>query len=315
MYIGIDLGGTNIAAALVDESGVIVERASIPTDKSGGAKSVTAGLFSVCEELTRGKSAPRSIGIGIPGTVNDKTGEIVFTPNLPIGGVNIAAPMREKFGCEIHLDNDANCAALGEVVAGGAKGARDVVFITLGTGVGGGILIGGNLYSGINGAAGELGHMVIIAGGRDCGCGRKGCWERYASASGLNRTAVEFMRTHEESSLWELCGGDFDMINGKIVFDAYRANDAAARLIVDRYVEHLAIGVVNLINIFSPELFCVGGGISSAWDCISGPLQTAVDAEKYTRFSTHSPQTLITKAQLGNDAGIIGAAMLGSLKG
>ena len=236
---------------------------------------------------------------------------VIFTPNLPLSGVSIAGELKKKYDCPVHIGNDANCAALGETIAGGAKGARDVVFITLGTGVGGGIVLGGHLHTGINGAAGELGHMVIIIGGRACGCGRKGCWERYASASGLIETANEFMATHSDSILWELCGGEQEKTNGRMVFDAYRTGDHAAKLTVERYVEHLATGIVDLINIFEPELFCVGGGISNAWDCLAEPLKAVVDAEKYTRYSLQSPQTRIVKAALGNDAGIIGAAFLG----
>ena len=310
MRIGIDLGGTNIAAAIVGDDGGIIKRAAVRTVTDGSASAVIDGLLSVCETLAGNGTVPQSIGIGVPGTVNSETNMIAFTPNLPLSGVNVAEDIRKKYGCPVFIGNDANCAALGETIAGGAKGARDVVFITLGTGVGGGLIIGGKLYTGTNGVAGELGHMVIISGGRECGCGRKGCWERYASASGLKETAVEFMGAHKGSKLWELCGGRTDRINGHVVFECFRAGDEAARLTVERFVEHLAAGVVSVINILEPELFCVGGGISNAWDCIEGPLIAAVEAEKLTRFSKDMPQTRITRAQLGNDAGIIGAAML-----
>ena len=312
MYIGIDLGGTNIAAALVDGGGRITKRAGLPTNAKGGASVITAGLMHVCEELTEGMAeAPLSIGIGVPGIVNDDTGEVIFTPNLPLGGINITREIQEKYGRRIRLGNDANCAALGEVVAGGARGAQNVVFITLGTGVGGGIVLNGSLHTGFNGAAGELGHMVIVAGGRSCGCGRKGCWETYASASGLIRTAIEHMGTHDDSLLWERCGGVAEKITGKAIFDAFRAGDETARLTVDLYIKHLAAGIISIINILQPEMFCVGGGISHAWDCLESPLQAAVNAEVITRFSASTPQTKIVRAQLGNDAGIIGAAALG----
>jgi len=312
MYIGIDLGGTNIAAAIVDAGGEITKRAGLPTNANGGARSVTDGLAHVCKELI-GDSAeePLSIGIGVPGAVNDAAGVVVFTPNLPLSGINITRELQERFKCQIRLGNDANCAALGEVVAGGAKGAQDVVFITLGTGVGGGVVLNGRLHTGVNGAAGELGHTVIIAGGRTCGCGRKGCWETYASASGLIRTATEIMGTRLDSLMWELCGGIVEKINGRTVFDAFRAGDDAAQITVGQYIEHLAVGIANIINILEPEMFCIGGGISNAWDCLEGPLQAAVDAEKFSRFSMQMPQTKIVRAQLGNDAGIIGAAALG----
>ena len=311
MNIGIDLGGTNIAAAAVGKAGEITKRAGMPTAADRGADTVIERLLSVCETLTGGGAAPDSIGIGVPGSVDSEAGAVVFTPNLPLSGVNIAEKLREKFGCPVHLGNDANCAALGETVAGGAKGAKDVVFITLGTGVGGGIVLGGRLHAGANGSAGELGHMVTVAEGRGCGCGRKGCWERYASATGFIRTANEFMESHPDSLLWESCGGAADRLDGRLIFAAYRAGDHAARLTVERYVEHLTVGIVNIINIFEPELLCIGGGISNEWDCFAGALQAAVDAEKYTRSSPQLPQTRIVRAALGNDAGIIGAAMLG----
>jgi len=310
MYIGIDLGGTNIAAALVDEDGVIKKRANIPTAAKSGAEVVLDRLLHVCETLTADEAAPQSIGIGVPGTVNDMTGEVIFTPNLPLSGINIISGLQKKYACPIHVGNDANCAALGEITVGGAKGAHDAVLITLGTGIGGGIVLNGHLHTGAYGAAGELGHMVIIAGGRMCGCGRHGCWETYASASGLIRTASDVMETHKESLLWELCGGQTGEINGRIVFEAYRTGDRAAKLIVEQYIEHLAAGIANIINILEPEMICVGGGISNAWDCLAELLHAAVDAERFARHSPQSPHTSLVKATLGNDAGIIGAALL-----
>jgi len=312
MYIGIDLGGTNIAAAFVDRDGTITKRASLPANAAGGPKAVINGLMDVCEVLLDNSGErPTSIGIGVPGMVNDEAGEVVFTPNLPFHNINVTSGLQEKYGCRVHLGNDANCAALGETVAGGAKGAQDVVFVTLGTGVGGGIILGGRLLTGLSGAASELGHMVILTGGRKCGCGRHGCWERYASASGLIMTAIEFMETQADSLLWEFCGGDTGKIDGKAIFDAFRAGDNTAKLTVERYIGHLAAGIVNVINVLEPEMICLGGGIANAWDCLSEPLEALVDKENFFRFSPKTPRTRIVKAQLGNDAGIIGAAMLG----
>ena len=313
MYVGIDLGGTNIAAAIVDCEGVILKRTSIRANAGGGAGAIIGGLLEVCRTLlSDAGEAPDSIGIGVPGTVNDKAGEVVFTPNLPLREIKVTNELQEKYGCPIRLGNDANCAALGETIAGGAKGAKDVVFITLGTGVGGGVIIGGRLLTGISGAACELGHHVILTGGRKCGCGRLGCWESYASASGLIRTAIEIMGSNAESLLWELGGGMAEKINGSAVFDAFRAGDRAAQLTVERYVEHLSIGLVNIINMLEPEMICIGGGISNSWDCIAEPIQAYVDKEQFYRFSSEAPRTKIVRAVLGNDAGIIGAAMLGA---
>jgi glucokinase len=312
VYIGIDLGGTNVAAAIVDADGRILKRTSIHTDAGGGAKTVIEGLVEVCDILLHdSEEKPQAIGIGVPGTVNDEAGEIVFTPNLPLRSINITRALSEKFGCPIRLGNDANCAALGEMVAGGARGAKDVAFITLGTGLGGGVVLGGRLHTGLSGAACEPGHMVIYHGGRKCGCGRLGCWESYGSATGLAMTASEFMDEHPNSVLWLQCGGDTAKLNGRVIFDAFRAGDRAAQLAVERYAEHLAAGILNLINILEPEMICVGGGISNAWDCLAEPIQKIVDAESFFRFAPMAPRTKIVKAELGNDAGIIGAAMLG----
>jgi len=312
MYVGVDLGGSKIGAAIVTGEGEILQRVNIPTNATGGPDAVVNGVIAACDALLENyEGQPVSIGIGVPGQVRDDIGMVVFTPNLPLKDIDMVTKLSAKYDCPVRLGNDANCAALGEVVSGGAKGVKDVVAITLGTGLGGGIIIGGKLHTGLSGAAGELGHMVIIAGGRECGCGRRGCWESYASATGLKKTAMEFMVKHSESMMWDLCVGMVERLDGRTVFDAYRASDPAAILTVNKYTEHLAIGMVNIINILEPDVFCVGGGVSYAWDCLEEPLKAAIELERFTRFSTSTPQTKIVKAALGNDAGIIGAAMLG----
>lgn len=311
MYVGVDLGGSKIAAAIVSENGEIQKRVHIPTKADAGPDAVIDGVIKACKGLIEDTEVPSSIGIGVPGMVRDDIGKVVFTPNLPLRDVDMTSELNNMYKCPVRLGNDANCAALGEVVAGGAKGGKDVVMITLGTGLGGGIIINGKLHTGLTGAGGELGHMVILSGGRECGCGRRGCWERYAAATGLKITALEFMEKHPESLMWELCVGVAERLDGRAVFEAFRAGDTIAIRTVKRYIEHLAIGIVNIINVLEPEIFCVGGGVSNAWDCLGGPLAAAVELEKFMRFSTDTPQTKLVKAELGNDAGIIGAAMLG----
>jgi len=312
MYVGVDLGGSKIAAAIVNDEGEIIERVHMPTKADAGPEAVVSGVIKACESLLENSNhKPLSIGIGVPGTVRDDIGLVVFTPNLPLKNIFMTKELSDKYNCPVRLGNDANCAALGEAVAGGAKGAKDVAMITLGTGLGGGIIINGKLHTGLSGAGGEIGHMVIFSGGRECGCGRRGCWEAYAAATGLKKTALEYMQKHPESLMWELCVGLVERLDGRTVFDAYRADDPAAMLTVGQYIEHLAIGIVNIVNILEPELFCVGGGVSNAWDCIEEPLKSAVELEKFMRFSEGAPKTRLVKAVLGNDAGIIGAAMLG----
>lgn len=312
MYIGVDLGGTNVAAAIVSSDGIIAKQESIPVKQEGGADSVTGSIIDVCDKLLDGeKDELSSIGVGVPAQVRDDIGVVVFSPNLPLRNVPLAKKLADKYGCKVRLGNDANCAVLGEAVAGSAKGHKDVTMITLGTGLGGGLIIGGKLHTGLSGCAGELGHMVVIAGGRECGCGRRGCWEKYASASGLIKTTIANIENRKDSLIWEYCNGNTGALEGKMIFDAYRKSDEAAIDIVLQYSSHLAIGIVNIINIIEPELFCVGGGISHAWDCLERPLREAIEAEKFSRFATDIPQMKLVRAKLGNAAGLIGAAMLG----
>lgn len=315
-YIGIDLGGTNIAAALVDESGKVSHKVSIPTDAKLGKETVIGGLIKVCEMVLEnsgiGRDELKSIGIGIPGGVDAEKGYIIMCPNIQaISGTDIVSPIKEKFNIPVFINNDANCAALGEVVAGGAKGADKAIFIILGTGVGGGIVIDGKIYSGFNGIAGEIGHIVITMDGRECGCGRKGCWEAYASASGLIKTTREVMEKYPDSVMWEMVGNNLDEISGRTSFDAMRKGDKAGQEAVDIYIGHLAAGVVDMINIFQPEVICIGGGISHEGSYLLDPLQKVVDAQKYAGDSKDVVHSRIVCATLGNDAGIVGAAMLG----
>jgi len=312
MYVGVDLGGTKIAAAIVNEQGEILKRVHIPTNAKAGEEAVINNVIKACDTLLEdADEPPRSIGIGVPGSVNSKTGRVIFTANLPLRNADIASYLKNKYNCEVYLGNDANCAVLGEAIAGSAKGSKNVAMITLGTGLGGGLIVNGTLVTGLCGSAGEVGHIVINIGGRECGCGRKGCWETYASAKGLVATALDLMDKNPESLMWELCVGMTDRVDGRVVFEAYRAKDATAIAVVDKYIGHLAIGIVNLINMLEPEVFCIGGGVSNAWDCMEKPLIAAVENEKFSRFSTDMPKTKIVKATLGNEAGIIGAAMLG----
>jgi len=317
MYIGIDLGGTNIAAALVAEDGKIIgSKVSITTDADKGTDAVLGGLLKVCDMLVESNPAAKAeikaVGIGVPGMMTPENGVVLFSPNIQcINNTDITANIKAKYNVPVYINNDANCAALGEVSAGGAVGATDAIFVTLGTGVGGGIVIGGKIYSGFNGVAGEIGHILITLDGRECGCGRKGCWEAYASATGLVKTTKEIMAEDKSSAMWELCEGDIENAGGRTSFDAMRKGDAAGQRAVDTYVKHLGAGIVDLINIFEPEIVCIGGGISNEGETLLAPLRAYVDSEKYTAKSDAVAQTRITKATLGNDAGIVGAAMLG----
>ncbi|MDR0817582.1 MAG: ROK family protein, partial [Clostridiales Family XIII bacterium] len=253
-----------------------------------------------------------SIGIGIPGIANDQTGIVEYAVNLYWHDVPVREMLGGLTGKQIRIDNDANSAAYGEYIAGAAKNSHSALAITLGTGIGGGLIIDGSIYEGYNFGAMEVGHMVIRKGGRPCPCGRLGCFERYTSALGLAITTRDFMADHPESMIWDMVGGDINKVEGRTAFDAMDLGDAVGAAIVSRYIDDLACGVTSLINIFQPEIVCVGGGISGRGESLIAPLREIVAKEVYTRESAKN--TRIVRAVLGNDAGIIGAANLYRIK-
>lgn len=313
MYIGIDLGGTNIAAGLVNENCEIIAKKSIPTHAERPVAEIVADMASLARELAAEAglkdSDIRWVGIGAPGTVDAKNGVIVYANNIGFLNTPVAELFRTHFDVPVYLGNDANCAALGEAYAGAAKGCDSAVMITLGTGLGGGIIINHRIYAGFNGAGGELGHMVIVKDGVPCTCGRKGCWEAYSSATALIRMTVEAMQrdTEKKSLLWEMTGG-IDKVSGKSAHAAAARGDAIAKGVTTMYEEYLASGIANIINIFQPEVLCIGGGVSHEGDNLLNPLKELVAKEVYTRSGE---QTQLKIATLGNNAGIVGAAMLG----
>ena len=248
------------------------------------------------------------MGIGSPGTCNADTGIVEYSNNLRFENLPLRDMLQGMLGRKVYIENDANAAALGEALAGAAKGAQSCVCITLGTGVGGGIIIDGKIYGGFNFAGAELGHTVIVVDGEMCTCGRQGCWEAYASATGLINQTRRAMVNHPESAMWQICE-DLEQVNGRTAFDGMRAGDPVAKEVVDTYIKYVATGLVNVINIFQPEVLCIGGGICKEGDTLLVPLEAQIRRERYSKYSTH--QTRLCVATLGNDAGIIGAAFLG----
>jgi len=312
MYrIGIDLGGTNIVAGVVDDNYNIIAKAKrktrIPRPADEIIRDMAEAALEAAEAAGISMDDISMVGVGSPGTCNPDTGVIEYANNLGFENV----PMREKLSAllnkEVYIENDANAAALGEALAGAAKGAQSCVCITLGTGVGGGIIIDGKIYGGFNFAGAELGHTVIVVGGHPCTCGRKGCWESYASATGLIWQTKEAMEKHPESAMWEIAGS-LDNVDGRTAFDGMRRGDSAAKQVVDKYIEYVACGLTNVVNIFQPEILCIGGGICQEGDTLLKPLEEHIKRERYSKFSSH--QTKLCVAKLGNDAGIIGAAFL-----
>ncbi|MBQ9801952.1 MAG: ROK family protein [Clostridia bacterium] len=319
MYrIGIDLGGTNIAAGLVNEKYEIVRKDSTPTNattRTGEeiAKAIAALCEAVCEAEGIKLADVEAIGIASPGIVDHTNGVVEYSCNLPFRHFPIADLLRRYTGVQnVHAENDANAAAWGEAVAGAARGTTNSIMITLGTGVGGGVIIDNKVISGFNFAGGELGHIVIEKDGALCGCGRKGCWEAYSSATGLIRMTkekIEECQKQGRSTLMEKMAAEKGKISGRTAFDAMRAGDEAGREVVDKYVAYLATGLTNIINIFQPEVLSIGGGVSGERDNLLNPLLPLINAEKYGAGTV--ADTKIRIAELGNDAGIIGAAFLG----
>lgn len=313
-YVGIDLGGTNIVAGVVDEKYNIIATAKIKTNCPRPSKEIADDMAKVALEAINksGKSLDdiKWIGIGSPGTVNSESGVIEYSNNLGFKNFNIVEQIQKTIDKPVFIENDANAAAYGEFVAGSAKGAKDAVAITLGTGVGGGIIIDSKIYSGFNFAGAEIGHMVIEVDGPQCTCGRKGCFEVFSSATGLIRMTKEEMEKDKSSLMWEM--SKEDGVTGRLAFDAMRKGDKSAKTVCDKYIKYLGAGLTNVINIFQPEILCIGGGICNEGDTLLVPVKEIVAKEVYTRNSKNNTKIVI--ASLGNDAGIIGAAFLGNAK-
>mgnify|MGYP000149367773 FL=1 len=312
-YIGIDLGGTNIAAGVVNENNEIVAKTSVKTgsgrpvnlivdDMANAAKSAAESIGLTLNEV-------EWVGVGAPGTANKASGVIEYSNNLGWYDVPLVQMLEERTGKKVYIENDANAAAYGEYVAGAAKKADSSVMVTLGTGVGGGIVLNNKIYTGFNFAGAELGHSVIVVDGRPCTCERRGCLEAYASATGLITTTREYMEKYKDSVMWDLVEHDLSKVSGRTAFDAMRKGDKAGKMVVDEYIKYLACGITNIINTFQPDILCIGGGICHEGDTLMVPLKEIVKREVYSRNSAKN--TEIVAASLGNDAGIIGAALLG----
>lgn len=313
MYrMGIDLGGTNIVAGIVDQNYKIIASAHRKTLASRPAEEIVDDMAQTAFEAAKkaGIALDRisGFGIGTPGSVETKTGTVIYANNLNFHNVPLAKMMKERTGRDFSVANDADSAAYGEYVAGAGRDAKDFVMITLGTGVGGGVILDGKIRSGFNGAGGELGHTVIQMNGEACTCGRDGCFEAYASATALIRQTKQAMIKNSSSIMWDICDGDLSKVSGLTSFDAMRKGDETGKQVVDTYISYLSVGITNLINIFQPEVFCIGGGISKEGDTIIKPLERIVHSDNYAR--SIEKKTVIKAARLGNDAGIIGAAFI-----
>ncbi len=313
MYrIGVDLGGTNIAVGVVSEDYKIIGRGKKKTNCPRPAAEIFDDIAEAVKMAMDDAGITidevLSIGIGTPGSVNKTNGYIEFANNLGFDNVPAGEMLEERIGKKVFLDNDANCAALGEAVVGCGKGVKNFVAITLGTGVGSGIVLDGKLVTGCNYAAGECGHMVIAVDGKQCNCGRKGCWEAYASATALVEQTKFAMKADKESIMWEICEGNIDNADARTSFRAMDKGDFTATGVVYRYCHYVAAGLVNIINALQPDIICLGGGVANEKENLISHVRKICEKERY---SIHSAvQTQILSAQLGNDAGIYGAALL-----
>lgn len=310
-YIGVDLGGTNIVAGVVNENYEIISKASVKTNLPRPEQEIAADIIKVSKQAVSDAGLTMDqiewVGMGTPGIANSETGIIEYSNNLGFVNTPMVKYLEEGLGKPAFIENDANAAAYGEYVAGAAKGAKNAVCITLGTGVGGGIIIDGKIYCGSNFGGAEIGHTVISVDGPQCTCGRKGCFEVYSSATGLIRMTKEAIAENPDSSM-----ASEEKISGRTAFNHMRKGDKTAKEVVDKYIKYLAAGITNTINIFQPDVLCIGGGVCNEGDPLLIPMKEIVARENYTRNSPKNAEIVIAK--LGNDAGIIGAAFLGNAK-
>ena len=307
-HIGIDLGGTFVKFGAVDESGNILKKDKIPTPAGYDYGATVSAIAEAVKGMTVDMGTPKSVGIGCPGVIDGEHGMVVTGGNLGWENKPLVQDLGKQLGIPVTLCNDANAAAYGEYACGAGKEYRSIVLITLGTGVGSGVIFGGKLFTGELGAGAELGHEVIRMDGEPCACGRGGCFEAYASASALVRQTKNAMVCHPESKMWELCKGSADNADGRTAFDGMRQDDETAKEVVERYLGYLAEGIANIVNVFRPQAVLIGGGISAEGETITKPLQKKIDLKILGR-GRYAPVT-IRAASLGNDAGLVGAAML-----
>ena len=310
-YVGIDLGGTNTKIGILDIEGNIFKSTIIKTLSAEGVERTLTRIWEsvkvLAEELGIEISDIKGIGIGIPGPVI-KQSVVAFFANFPWGeNVDIKAIMERISGVETRLDNDVNIIALGEAKYGAAKGSSTSVTIALGTGIGGGIYIDGKLISGYLGAGGEVGHMKLVKDGKLCGCGQKGCFEAYASATGLVREAISRLIVNKNNMLYKMIDGNLQKLEAKAIFDAAKNGDKFSLELVDYEAEYLAMGIGNVLNIINPERVVLGGGVAMAGDILMLPMKEKL--QKYT-LKVALKDVEIVQGVLGNEAGIKGAVGL-----
>lgn len=307
-YIGIDLGGTNIAVAVVDAEGKIYGRSKRKTNRTRPCEEIFDDMVLCAREAVENSKLTMDdiecVGVGVPGTTDIEKGTIEYASTLGMKDAPVRDHIQNALGKKVYIENDANAAAWGEFLAGSGLDTDNMIMITIGTGIGGGIIENGRILGGAYGKGAEVGHMVICAGGEECTCGRRGCFEMYASATALIRQTKKAMEENPESKLWEKVN-TLDEVSGRTAFSA---DDDVAKTVVNNYLRYLSEGIIDIVNVFQPELICLGGGIAGEGDKILVPINEAISKYSYARHS--KKHTKVIKATLGNDAGIIGAALL-----
>ncbi len=316
-YIGVDIGGTNLKAGLVNEEGQVLALKKMKIAEIDNQETLTRTMVSMIQDLAAAADIPldqiASVGVGVPGAVEIRSGSILYTCNLPLRNVPLRRLFHRYLQIPLYIENDANCAAVAEYYVGAGRNSKRFVTITLGTGIGGGIIHNGKIFHGSNGMAGEVGHMCIVADGELCPCGRRGCWEQYASASALKRLTQQALERNPHSILARVVAENGGAVSGRSAFIAARQGDPVGQRVCDMYIRYLSIGIANLINIFQPDTLAIGGGVSHEADTqLLIPVQQQVAKESIP--CNRDKMTRIVKAQLGNDAGIVGAALLGKMK-
>lgn len=310
IVLGIDLGGTRIKTAVVSGDKEILARDVRSTPADEGVDAVVDAMVESAQAALAeaGVEAADAAGIGAPGPMNWRTGIVYSPPNLK-GWTNVplADLMGKRLGIPCFVDNDANLACYGEYHKGAGRDVESMCLLTLGTGVGGGIIVFGKLLRGIDGTAGEIGHMTVERDGRQCGCGSRGCLEQYASVTGMVKTAREGLEAGRESALRVACGGDVGRITGKMISDAAEQGDEFARWVVQETGEWLGVGISSLINLLNPEAIVLGGGMISAGDLLFEATRRRARADA---FEVPAKRAQIIPAELGDDAGVIGAAAM-----
>jgi len=309
LILGLDIGGTKIATALATAQGEIRARGYSPTLAQDGPEAVTNSILAAIDEtMCSGKiesSQLLGIGLAVAGAIDSDSGRVIFSPNIPGWyEVSLGELIEQRFGVPTYLGNDANLAALGEWCFGVKKSVANLIYITVSTGIGGGIIANGKLYTGVCGTAGEIGHMSIDVNGPRCNCGNIGCWETLASGTALAGEAVRQISQGTRTSIIDFADGDLSKIDARLVFLAAQQGDELAKELISRLGYYLGVGLVNLVNIFNPELILIGGGVAKMGDLL---LQPAINIVRERAFSKSANAVEIKPALLGDDSGVLGA--------